>query len=239
MTPFNNIPYKFILGIEFVQGIEWLQKAVTHMQELLRHILIIDNSPDAVLRTTDVLPPHTPIFEPPVPLSFSQTMNFLHRRGAAETCDAIIVCHPHGKFETDDLQGVLQKIARLQQKGQNWGAVISPNGGMAGYSMKAVKTVGPWDVTLTREYSDLDYFRRIFLARFDIVGMPLPIATPPFFGDMKGTAGQQDIKTQETLSSISSTYYLNKWGGYPGKEKWGRPFDCFALNPVEKYLDFS
>jgi hypothetical protein len=88
-TVHKVLSMEFVLGIPYVNRPDLLEGAVRSVQELCLHALIIDNSDSGLTSTSWPVP----IFRPPVPLSFSQTMNFLQLVAIERSCEVLFSMH--------------------------------------------------------------------------------------------------------------------------------------------------
>jgi len=226
---------KYLVGIGYVNRIDLLSLALASIKPYLSNTVIIDNSSNKELRQAELGFSDTRTYTPPVPLTFSQTMNLLHRFGAEQDCDVILFMHNDAEAADGTAGKFLLAIEELQKEGRNWGVAFTNYHALVAFNMKAVKEAGPWDTILPHYFSDCDYYRRLHLSGYEQVCTGLPVT--------HHDNGSSTIKSDTRLEEINNKtfplyehYYRVKWGGPPGRESFLRPFNQFPLNPAGDYL---
>lgn len=226
---------KYLVGIGYVNRDDLLNKAIKSIELFWSNTLIIDNSNHKDLRKKDLFSADVRVYEPPVPLTFSQTMNLLHRFGSEQRCDVIIFMHNDAEADVGTAEKFLLAIEKMQKEGRKWGVVFTNYHTLAAFNMKAVKETGPWDTILPHYFSDCDYYRRLHLAGYEHVKTGLNV--------IHHNNGASTIKSDAQLEHINNrtfplyqSYYQSKWGGLPGKERFTMPFNRYPINSVKDYL---
>lgn len=182
--------------------------------------VIVDNSD----RGLDTLAWPVPVKRPPVPLTFSQTMNLLQRLAAERSCDALISMHDDAEAGPGTAERFLAVTEEAVVSRRRWGAALTAYDTLASFSMAMVREVGPWDTTLPQYFADNDYYRRIRLAGYDVIETGLQVT--------HANSGSSTIKSDSRRMFLNSVtfplyerYYATKWGGPPGRETYQRPFN--------------
>lgn len=226
---------KYLVGIGYVNRYDLLKKAIESIQPFWSNTLIIDNSSKRDLRNKDVFFTDVRVYEPPVPLTFSQTMNLLHRLGAEQQCDVIMFMHNDAEADVGIAEQFLNQIEKLQREGRKWGVAFTNYHTLVAFNMKAVKETGPWDTILPHYFSDNDYYRRLQYLRYEHVNTALSV--------IHYNNGSSTIKSDAQLEHVNTKtfplyewYYQIKWGGLPGRERYIIPFNQYSINPVKEYL---
>lgn len=226
---------KYLVGIGYVNRDDLLNKAVASIQPFWSKTIIIDNSNHKELRQRELFASDVRTYEPPVPLTLSQTMNLMYRFGAEQGCDVIMFMHNDAEAEVETAEKFLLAIEKLQDEGRKWGVAFTNYHTLVAFNMDAVKVTGPWDIILPHYFSDCDYYRRLHLAGYEHIYTNLPV--------IHHNNGSSTIKSDVQLEQIHSKtfplyslYYRKKWGGLPGRERFNIPFDQYPINPVKDYL---
>ena len=200
--------------IPYVNRPDLLKKAVDSSRSI--HPRVIDNS-----KTGEGARLYWSMY-PPVPLSFSQTMNLMLR----ETRDngAVICIWMHSDAEA--APGTCTELLRLAREytasGRKWGVLFTNYDALSAINMTAADDVGEWDTNLQWYASDCDWYYRMKLCGWELVETNLPVYHEP----------SQTLKADPLISAqvnamfpYRTLYYAQKWGGNPGHEVFTRPFN--------------
>jgi predicted O-methyltransferase YrrM len=211
-----------VLGIPFVVGEGLLRRAVDSVAPLWPSTVIIDNSDgglDAAAWPVDVV-------RPAVPLSFSQTMNLLQALGRDASCEAVMLLHSDAAPAADAPARLLATLDEASAAGRRWGIAFTAYDAFAAYSAAMIADVGPWDVTLPQYFADIDYYRRVRLAGWEVLETGLPV-----LHDASSTIRLDEARGRHNAVTfpLYEQYYAAKWGGAPGRETFERPFDRALL----------
>ena len=211
---------KYILGIPFVNRPDLLERAIQSVRPLWQHTIIIDNSDTGL----DPSKWPVPVVRPPVPLTFSQTMNLLQRLAAERTCDCLLFMHNDAEAGPGTPEHLLTITEQAMASGRCWGVVFTHYDALAAFSMAMARDVGPWDTTLPQYFADNDYYRRVRLAGYETIETDLEV--------IHHNNASNTVKGDQRLSFLNSVtyplyerYYSVKWGGPPGCEAYDWPFD--------------
>ncbi|WP_028544691.1 glycosyltransferase family 2 protein [Paenibacillus taiwanensis] len=225
----------YVLGIFYVNRLDLLYKALYSVQAYWPHVIVIDNSWNKELRSAVAIPKGVTVYEPPIPLSHSQSQNMLHYWGKEQNCDFVMYMHSDAEAESGTPELFLKRLTCLMEDGTKWGAANTYFDTLAAFSMKAIQSVGPWDQNLPMYYSDIDWFRRMRLCHYELIETLLPVK---HHNDGASTV-KSDVyllHVHEVTFPLYQDYYIRKWGGGMGQETFSLAFDRFPLNPVPDYL---
>jgi predicted O-methyltransferase YrrM len=107
---------------------------------------------------------------------------------------------------------------------QRWGAFFTAYDAFAAFNMAMVCEVGQWDTTLPQYFADIDYYRRVRLAGYEIIDTGLEV--------IHHNNASSTLKSDPRLRLLNGItfplyerYYSAKWGGLPGGEAYDRPFN--------------
>lgn len=222
---------RYLLGIPFVNREDLLGLAVESVRAMWPHALVVDNSEDG-LRPADW---PVEILRPPVPLTFSQSMNLLQRESEARACDVLIFMHNDAEAAPETPERLLAALAEAHESGRRWGAAFTNYDTLAAFDAEAAACVGPWDTTLPQYFADNDYYRRLRLHGYETLDTGLPVAhhnnasstvkSDPWRGHHNGVT-----------FGLYGGYYAQKWGGPPGGEAFDWPFDGAAAIGFVEHL---
>lgn len=209
---------KYLLGIPSVVRPDLLKRAVQSVEPLWPSTLIIDNSADGL----DPQGWPLPILRPAVPLTFSQTMNLLYRLAEERRCDSLLFMHSDAEAGAGSPERFLTIVEEATMSGRRWGVAYTNYDALAAFNMGMMREVGPWDTVLPHYFADNDYYRRIRLARYDILETGLKVKH-------KVSSTIRNDRRYGFLNKVTfplyQSYYVAKWGGPAGAETYDRPFN--------------
>jgi hypothetical protein len=206
------------VGIPFVNRPDLLRDAVNSVEPIWGNTVIIDNSDEGL----DPLAWPVEVLKPPVPLSASQSFNWLRKRAIDAGNYAWGFLHNDAVAGEGTAEKFVAFIENLQKENRKWGIAYSYYDTFAFFSTAMEIAKGPWDTTLPQYFVDNDARRRSELAGFETVESHLPVAH----------VGSQTINSDDEWKLKNSItfplyefYYQKRWGGSPGKETFKTPFN--------------
>jgi GT2 family glycosyltransferase len=215
----------FIVGIPYVNRPDLLERAVDSIKPYWPNTVIIDNSEHQDLRNHDISS-KVQVFIPPVPLTFTQSMNFIIKKAIENNCDVWMYMHSDAEAHPGVAEAFLETIKKIQDEGRKWGVIYTYYDTLAAYNVNAQKELGEFDTIFRDYHSDVDYYHRMDVLGYERINTE--------FGDkiIHHNGGSSSVKsdpkrlklTQATFS-LFAEYYQKKWGGPGGKEKYKTPFN--------------
>lgn len=157
---------------------------------------------------------------PPVPLSASQSINYILSSALSYDCEVAFFMHNDAACGPGDFETLLDFVSILNAT-RPWGAVFTNYDALVCFNMEAIKRVGPWDQNLPGYFSDNDYYRRLRLAGFPTVDTGIKIIHNAS-ETIKSDPERQRINA--ATFPLYARYYAAKWGGEAGKEKFEKPW---------------
>ncbi|MDR5584018.1 glycosyltransferase family 2 protein [Paenibacillus larvae] len=220
---------KYVYGFFYRNSLDLLRLALNSIKPCWNHTVIIDNTSDLALRG-ESFPQGVQILEPPVPLTFTQSMNYLIRVGEECEADAVIFMHNDVELHPGTIEAYLSALENLVHSDKNWGVLLANGFLLAAMRMEAVKKIGLWDTVWPDIFSDYDYCQRIHIAGYDIVDTYLPLT--------HHNGGSNTIKKDPLLFSLTQVMgplwleiYKAKWGDMQVQEKYRIPYDPSSTTP--------
>jgi hypothetical protein len=130
---------------------------------------------------------------------------------------------------------MLQRVRELHASDKKWGVLFTHYDVLCAFNMKCVREIGYWDPMFFQYVADVEYYHRMRKAGWTTeefgpgvvhrVGPYKPgdpendgsvtVRSDPLFAHRTAFRGQTQFDNQ---------YYELKWGGFPGREKYDRPF---------------
>lgn len=162
---------------------------------------------------------------PTVPLSFTQTQNWMLKITQADAdygpfymwvhCDALL--------EPDSVERLYVRAMEECDKGTKWGVIYTHYDILSACNVEAMETVGGYDTLFFDYASDCDYYRRLDLAGYARLESGIKV------GHDQGSQTIRSDPAQNRRVGIQVDYrgrlYRAMWGGDPGREmfatKWG------------------
>jgi hypothetical protein len=216
---------RFLLGIPVVSRTDLLIRALESVQALWPHTLVVDNSELSLV--PEAWP--VPVLRPSVPLTFAQTMNLLSRLAVEQECDAMLFMHDDAEAVRDTAERLVTMVAAAVRAERRWGVAFTRYDCLAAVSTRMIREVGEWDTVLPQYFCDCDYYRRVQLAGFELIETGLPVEHID-----QGSNTVRSDPRREFLNRITfplyAAYYVRKWGGRPGQEKFVLPFNGAPLD---------
>ncbi len=213
---------KYLVGIPYRNRRDLLLNALHSIQIYWPHTVVVDDSEHSDLQNDPEIATMVSVYEPCVPLSFTQSMNLFKKWAEERECDAVIYMHNDGEAYDGSAQAFLNVLEQLKAEGKRWGLAHTDSHAIIAYSVEAMRIVGWWDINLPNYFTDIDYHRRLLLAGYEEVGTSIPVLHH----------GSSTVKSDPELHFLNSItfelhhqYYEKKWGGKMGQETFNTPFD--------------
>jgi hypothetical protein len=162
----DSRPMRYLLGIPFVNSRDLLERAIASVPNMRHCLVIIDNSNLRELRgrcpVSDEL-----VYEPPVPLSFVQSMNLLQQMAHEAECEVVCFMHNDAEAEPGMDQLFLERVTDLWKTNHEFGVMFTCYDALAAINMETVRKIGPWDNLFTQYFADVEYYARLKKHGFD------------------------------------------------------------------------
>lgn len=165
--------FRYLFGIPYTLKFDLLNNAINSLGEFANKVFVIDNSPMSELRNRK-LDKEVSIYEPPVPLTFVQSMNTIQIMAKASDCQLFFIMHDDAEIECGMTANLIENAKTEYFKDDKFGAGFTNYDALAAFSTKAVSVIGPWDQIFTQYWSDNDYYGRIKKCGFKIVDNLIP-----------------------------------------------------------------
>lgn len=213
----------YLVGIPFVNRTDLLLQALNSIQHFWPNTVVIDNSENHALSTEQQVNSKVRVFEPPIPLTFTQSMKLLERLGRNQGCEVVMYMHVDAEAHPGTPEAFLQHVQNLQQEGRRWGVAFTYYDTLAAYNLNAMQAVGSWDTVFANYYTDVDFYRRLRLAGYEQVETHLPVT---HHGGSSTYKSDPALAFQVSVTlQLYDQYYRQKWGGPPGEEQYNTPFN--------------
>jgi len=211
----------FCAFIPIVNRIDLLQNLIPNVTELWDNLTIIDNSGKEIVAA----PGKIRVFHPPVPLSFTQSMNWELEETLRQGKAYCIHMHNDAVIPEDACGKLLAYARHVSCIKPRWGVIYTLHDVLCIYNPKAYEAIGCYDTTFAAYFSDNDYFRRMDLAGWERINSGITVKHGP------DGQGSQTINSDPYLRYVNNitfplyrAYYHAKWGGDPGNETFTHPF---------------
>lgn len=163
-------------------------------------------------------------YQPPVPLTYSQSMNWMLKDAKNQGADVIIHFHSDAYSTNPKAESeLLEKISETEAAGTKWACLWTHYDLLWAINVKALDDIGGWDTTFPAYFGDQDARRRWELAGWECIDTHIKGI------DHEGSATiNSDPKLQFMNAQtfpLYSYYYQIKWDGEPGHEKFTMPFN--------------
>lgn len=191
---------------------------------ILEVLFIIDNSPNGVTEDlrTEFAQNGVNLYRPPIPLSFTQSMNLEFRITRARCKKLCLHSHSDAVIPSGAIKQVLDCARGAEALGRKWGVVYSLYDVLAVYNPVAGEDIGGYDTNFANYFSDNDFYRRLKLSGYELIESNVKV----------DHIGSQTVNSDPYLKYVTGItfplarqYYVAKWGGDPGKEMFREPFN--------------
>lgn len=213
---------RYVVGIPYMNRKDLLYQAVDSIEPYWQHTFILDNSSERELKNDNELSSRVTVYEPPVPLTFTQSMNWFQSVAFKQNADAVFYMHNDAEAHPGTAEAFLTVLEELIRSGYKWGLALTNFDALAAYNMDAVRAVGAWDIVFNSYFADIDYHRRLRLAGFHEVFTNLPV-------EHYGSATRKSDFTCNFIINMTwqlyEKYYELKWGGKMAEETYLTPFN--------------
>lgn len=166
---------KYLVGIGYKNRLDLLEGAVNSIKPYWPNTVVIDNSDACDLRHAPSISSHVTVYEPPIPLTFPQKLNYLLERAKKESCDVLIWMHADAEPEKGVPEAFLQLIEEVNKKEDKWGVIFTNYDSFCAINIETTKDVDGFDPVFYQYFSDNDYYWRIYSAGYKIIQTDLPV----------------------------------------------------------------
>lgn len=158
---------------------------------------------------------------PPVPLTFAQSQNWMLRISEDFLEPFYIFMHSDAEAGEGTVQKLIELAHSLTNEGRKWGVIFTNYDALAAFNTAAFREVGGWDTELSWYHSDTDMYRRLELAGYELIESGLPVNHTP----SQTLNSDPEIKRRvDLMFPFRVFYYRAKHGGDPGHETFLTPF---------------
>ena len=200
-----------------------LLKAVNSIDLYGKNRTIIDNSPKGL--ATDDWHHWNGVYvvRPPVPLSCSQTFNWIMRMTRDAGQKICIWMHSDAEASPEVVTGLLQAARENFVDGKHVGVLWTYYDTVCALNTELIDVIGDWDTNLPQYFCDNDYYWRVRLAGWQCIDTNLTAVKHEGSATIKSSAERKAI--HNVTFPLYHQYYLQKWGGKPGSEVYARAFN--------------
>ncbi len=209
----------FAAYVFYVNRPDLLARSVCSFPELSDDLTIVDNSAVNVPSTV-----FGKAFKPPVPLSYTQSMNWMLKDATERGKDFII--HFHSDATSSNSKAVLELLdycRRMKAEGRRWGCLWTFYDILWAVNPLAMNDIGGWDTNFKDYFCDQDVRRRLNLAGWETIDTNIQGINHEGSATINSDPKLQFLNGQ--TFPLYSDYYAKKWGGAPGHERYQVPFN--------------
>lgn len=189
-------PMRYLLGIPFVNRRDLLERAIASVPAMHNHLVILDNSNFRELRGRKAMTAEI-VYEPPVPLSFVQSMNLLQQMAYEARCDVLCFLHNDGEAEPGMDLRFLQRVEQEWRTNPKFGVLFTHYDTLSALNMAAVRQIGPWDNLFSGYFADREYYARLRRSGFEEIQTDIRVIHH----------GSMTIKTDPRLGHANSILF--------------------------------
>ncbi len=193
-----------------------LEKAVASVpRRMTTEPIVLNNSGHPIdIRAT--------VIEPPVPLSFTQTQNFMLKLAKERRWPFYMWMHCDAEAGPDTVDQLYKMAMSQCLSNPKWAVIYTHYDIFCAYSTAAFDAVGGYDTNFFDYASDCDVYRRLRLAGYELLESGLPVKH-------EGSATLKSDAFENFRVGVQvdyrTHYYTAKWGGNTGEEKYMQPWN--------------
>ena len=220
---------RYLIGIPYVTGPEFTEKALASLEGYHAHVTILDCSePPAAPppRATAFRAPAWHVDRPRVPLGFTQSMNYFQALAVEREADVLLYMHNDAEAGCTTVDKLLGFAGERNKQDERWGVLFTNYDALAAFNVKMFAEVGPWDARIFPfpYYSDNDYYRRVKLAGWELIDTGLPCL---HHGSHSLKISPRYKFLNDVTFCVQRDLFVRKWGFDPSEEDklWKVPFN--------------
>jgi hypothetical protein len=205
----------------YVNRKDLLINAINALGHYGEKVVILDNSPDQNLEIEHF---NGEIIRPQVPLYCNQSYNLIQRMAEERRQETFFVMHSDAKASPQVVEAMLNLANGLQREQCQWGVLFTNYDVFCLMNTETIAGIH-WDPYLPLYYTDVDYYYRLKLAGLELIETFLPVEHQE--------GGSTTVRADAALHTYVQTnfsawrqYYMEKWGGELGQERFTVPFNC-------------
>ena len=211
----------FAAYVLYVNRPDLLQRAIEGLPQLAADLTIIDNSE---VDNGDLKGLGITVYRPPVPFTYSQSMNWMLKTATSRGKDFIINFHSDATNSNPEAANeLLARCREERDKGTSWGCLWTFYDILWAINPVALNDIGGWDTNFHAYFTDQDTRRRLHMANWETIDTHIQGL------DHEGSSVIKSDRKLEYLNGVTFPlfrhYYLAKWGGQPGHERFTVPFN--------------
>lgn len=231
-----NTTLKWMYFITYINRYDLLIQTLDSIQndEVYNRMLIIDSSFNNELTGRDDFVYQKNVLTPHVKITCPQAMNLAISLAIRDEIDVLLMSHTDIKFLTpDSINLMLEHIETI--KNTRWGLVyVASTLHLMAFNVKAFKEIGWIDAFFVNYFSDNDFLYRFRLANYSVTVFD-GIKTEHFGGGSNTIHSDPELLEHNYQTfPLWERYYIQKWGGKPGNERYTVPFNNPKLKDYMK-----
>jgi hypothetical protein len=212
----------------YVNRPDLMSRALDSFPELWDELTIVDNSADGIPEEASLL---RGVFRPPVPLSYSQSCNWMLRDATEKEVDFIIHFHSDAvSTNPKAVKELLAYIRKAKSEGKKHGIWWTFYDILWAINPVALREIGGWNTLFPSYFVDQDLKRRLRLAGWETVDTHIEGMSHEGSATVNSDP-QLKLINQQTFP-LQAMLYQAMWGGDPEKEMFKYPFNKPALKKL-------
>ena len=213
----------FAAYVFYVNRPDLLCRALESFPQLWPELTIVDNSGGGSFFSLPNSETFN-IFKPPVPLSYTQSMNWMLKNALDKGVDFIIHFHSDAlSVNPNAVDELLAYVRDLRDTNRKWGCAWTFYDILWAINPKALQAIGGWDTVFSAYFCDNDVTRRLTLAGWECINTNIQGMSHEGSATVK--SDPEKLFMNHLTFPMYRHYYVQKHGGEPGKELFLTPFN--------------
>lgn len=199
---------------------DFIISALDSISPNIARLVLINNSNEEFVTTGN----RVEVMKPLYPMTFSQTFNYVRGQAIKNGMTVLFTMHDDGQFVShEDCDNFVNYVQSLDGK---WGQVLTRHDVVTAYNVEMLKDVGEMDIVFPQYFADYDYFKRMELKGWSIIQSEFSSKVRHLNDGSNTIKNHPHLKlTQNYTFPLYEQYYVYKWGGKLGQEKYKVPFN--------------
>lgn len=205
----------------FVNRLDLLRRSINSFPDLLGGLTIVDNS-----TYEDELKVEGPVglFRPPVQFTYAQSMNWMLKDALERKVDFIVHFHSDAySTNPNAVEELLTKAREYKAEGRKFACCWTHYDLLWIIHVPALEDIGGWDINLPTYFGDQNARRMWGLAGWECIDTHIQGINHEGSATINSDPKLQFLNSQ--VFPLHRQYYIQKWGGEPGHERYDVEFN--------------
>jgi hypothetical protein len=158
--------------------------------------------------------------EPPVPLTFAQTQNWMLK--LSDNVPFYLFMHSDAEAGEGTVRKLVEMATDFTEQGRKWGVIFTAYDALAAFNTQAFNAVGGWDQEIPWYLADCSIYRKLRIAGYELIDSGLPVKHTP---SQTLNSDPRIARFVQVMTPAWRAWYREMWGGDNEHETYTVPFN--------------